>query len=225
MPKRKSGSVRYERNPFREETVHDAEQGKKVKTAIAPIKDSNLSAMLIKSDGKGNALEETPASLALCTPKVVDANEFVKIYTKGVAGMFGLSSPGRKVFTLLFTQLAGASGLGKDIVTLQYSALPEETKKILSYRTFTKGINDLIKNRFIAQSIYNGQYFVNPTFIYNGDRLAIVTLYKKELAGERQGKTEKKRQVHTDRNGVRFEQPYLDLGEPGTSPFANTGED
>lgn len=218
MPKR--ASTKYEKNPFREEAVNDTEKGKTVKREIAPIKGSNLSAMLIKSDGRGNALEETPASLALCTPKIVDANEFVKVYTKGVAGMFGLSIPGKKVFTLLFAQLSGVNGLGKDIVTLQYSALPEETKKILPYRTFTKGINDLIKNRFIAESIYTGQYFVNPTFIYNGDRLAIVTLYKKELANE---KHDREANVQTDRNGVRFEQPYLDLGEPGASPFDEQG--
>lgn len=217
MPRRKN--EKYEKNPFRQELIEDTDKSKTVKTVVQPVKkNERLSAMLIKTDRQGNALEETPASLALMTPKVVDANEFVKIYTKGVAGMFGLTKAGQKVFYLLFEELSGPEGQGKDVVTLQYSALPEELKKVLKYRTFTNGINDLIKNRFIAESIYTNQYFVNPTYIYNGDRLAIVTLYKKQDKEETE-EVKKQEPVKTDKNGTRFVQPNLDLGEPGLAPW------
>ena len=52
--------------------------------------------------------------------------------------------------------------------------LSDEQQTQLSLRTFQCGITDLLKHEFIAETMQTGVYFVNPTYIFNGDRLALV---------------------------------------------------
>ena len=68
-------------------------------------------------------------------------------------------------------------GFGKDTVMLNYDMLTEEQQKQFSLRTFQRDITDLIKHEFLAETLQTGVYFVNPTFIFNGDRLALVKEY------------------------------------------------
>ena len=168
MPARKS--EKYAENPFLGELYSDSKPSTRRVTAptnsfMVTSKDSTVSA---------------DAGVGLIFQHTIEANEFVKMYVKGVAAMWGLSSAGKKVFMLLFNEYSGKQGLNKDTVTLYYPALSEEAQKWISYRLFTKGINDLIEHRFIAESIVPAQFYINPTFFFNGDRLAVIHTYQKK---------------------------------------------
>lgn len=46
----------------------------------------------------------------------------------------------------------------------------------LSIATFWRGLVDLDNAQIIAKSIRPGNYFINPNFAFNGDRIAFTTL-------------------------------------------------
>ncbi len=177
MPARKS--KKYAENPFLASLA--LESTTRMKKIVSPLNDQSSLLVVNKNDGEIQA----NASAAIAIRHEVESNEFCKIYAKGVGAMFGLSRSGQKIFGLLFSALAGADGKEKDIVTLYYPALSDEIKQEISYRVFTDGINNLIKQQFLAETIVPHQYFINPCFIFNGDRLAIIHIY------ERKGTTDK----------------------------------
>lgn len=55
----------------------------------------------------------------------------------------------------------------------------------LSLATFKRGINELEKAQIVAKTIRQGRYFINPNFVFNGDRIAFTTMI--ERASEEQG--------------------------------------
>lgn len=168
MPAR--NSEKYAENPFLSELYHDSKPV--TKRVTAPSND-----LMVTSK---DSLVSTDASVGLIFQHTIESNEFVKMYTKGVAAMWGLSSAGKKVFMLLFNEYSGKQGINKDTVTLYYPALSEDARNWISYRLFNKGINDLIKHHFIAESIIPSQFYINPTFFFNGDRLAIIHTYQRK---------------------------------------------
>ena len=49
----------------------------------------------------------------------------------------------------------------------------------LSYATLKRGINELEKAQIIAKTMRKGFYFINPNFVFNGDRIAFTTLIER----------------------------------------------
>ena len=50
----------------------------------------------------------------------------------------------------------------------------------MSIKTLYRGINELIKSEVIAKSNRIGVYFINPSFCFNGDRLAFTTVIERK---------------------------------------------
>jgi hypothetical protein len=67
--------------------------------------------------------------------------------------------------------------VGRDQVYLSFTGIAMET---ISRRTFSRGMAELIDKKFIAAMPAVGWYWVNPDFIWNGDRLAFVKEYRKK---------------------------------------------
>lgn len=170
MPARKS--KKYAENPFLPALIKESETT--TKRITSTVNDNNDLVIVNRSDGSIQA----NAAAAIRIRHTVERNEFVKLYTRGVGAMFGLNRAGQRVFSMLFDQLAGRGGVQKDKVTLYYPTLDDETKNDMSYRTFTNGINNLISQGFIAETLVPHQYYINPCYLFNGDRLAVINLYK-----------------------------------------------
>ncbi len=185
MPARKS--KKYEKNPFIDELIEESQTTQK--TITSPFnKNANLT--VVDTD---TGEIQTKARAAIQQYHIVEKNEFVKIYTKGIARIFGLNRAGQRVFALLFDQISGSKGIQKDIVTMYYPGLSDSVKEILSYRVFTNGINDLIKQGFIAETILPHQYYINPCYLFNGDRLAMMDVYITKEAAEQERLMEERR--------------------------------
>jgi hypothetical protein len=100
----------------------------------------------------------------------VDKERFVKLYLAGLKQAAGLSKAGLAVFELVYNQVR--ENPGKDTVML--SALTSG----LEERTYQRGIRELLKREFLFRSPYDGTFFVNIRFMFNGDRLAFVKGYR-----------------------------------------------
>ena len=188
-------SNRYSSNPFIKDLLKQSKKGEPLKQYSA----DGSKFMIVNT----NTLETAPVS-AFGTSEEVEMNRFVKLYVDGVGAIMGLKNAGKKVFGLLYMQIRGKDGKDKDEVTLNYALIPEETKKELklSNTTFYRGVRELIDLKFIAPTMAINVYYINPTYIFNGDRLVIMNQYllkerEKEKAYDRKRKEERYKNITT----------------------------
>lgn len=155
------GLTKYKTNPFLQPVAD------KTQTRTRRISDTSGEKMMIVSRETG----ELVGVSGFWHTQEVDKSQFVKLYINGVKAFKELTGAGTKVFELLYVQVQ--QNIGRDIVNLVFAAINQEITPI-SERTFFRGIRELIEKGFIAETVQSGAYFVNPDYMWNGDRLAFV---------------------------------------------------
>ena len=159
--------IKYRENPYLEHTAEVSTTGYK------PIYSNTDRNKVIVNRITG----ELEGSAGIFYRKEVEKSEFVKIYAEGIAAIIELNSAGKKVFQLIYEELYGEKGMGKTKIDLTYEMLTDEQQSRLSKATFKRGITDNLKHNIIAETYTAGVYFINPAFLFNGNRLAIVKEY------------------------------------------------
>jgi len=106
----------------------------------------------------------------------VDSTKFIKLFVKGVKALKELTAPGTKVFEVLYLRVQ--ENIGKDQVLMAYAAV-DQALTPMSEATYTRGMRELVEKGFIAASPVQGMFWLNPSFVWNGDRLAFVKEYRK----------------------------------------------
>lgn len=107
----------------------------------------------------------------------VDAAKFVKLYINGVKAFKELTGAGTKVFELLYLEMQ--KGISKDKVFMSFQSVEQETTP-MSAATYKRGMAELIEKHFLAPTHVQGWYWLNPDYVFNGDRLAFVREYRKK---------------------------------------------
>lgn len=184
--------VRHRENPFLSELLVPV-RDKQVQISKLGVNDNIL---INQQTGEVSATH-------LITYKRVDADQFLKLFTRNIALTFDLTSAGIKAFSVLAWSLQTRS-LQKDKVLLdkftheEFLAQHEDLK--LSLPTFWRGLSELEKARIIAKSMRPGEYFINPNFVFNGDRIAFTTMIEREGAqrSPQQADIKPLRVVHED---------------------------
>lgn len=159
---------RYRENPWIEKAAIQTVVGNRIITA-----KGNDDKKFIVSPDTG----EIEGFTGFYTRQEVDKTHFLKLYADGIRALTGLSTAGMKVFILVYDKVTSNEGFNKDTIMLNYEMLSDDEKAEFGLRTFQRGITDLINHEFLAETLQIGVYFINPTFIYNGNRLAIVNEY------------------------------------------------
>lgn len=166
---------RYKTNPFLEDMIIPV-KGRQVRLSKLG-KDNNV--LVNQATGEVHGTHVT-------TYKSVDGEQFVKLFTANIALTFDLKAPGIKAFSVLLWSLQN-KGLSKDEVPLDALVLEEFTETHagkepplrLSQATFLRGLAELVKAQIIAKTMRQGWYFINPNFIFNGDRIAFTTVIER----------------------------------------------
>lgn len=127
--------------------------------------------MMIVSEGTG----EIVAHAGFWQAQEVDKTQFVKLYINGVKAFKELTGAGTRVFEVLYLQVQ--AGIGKDVVYLSFHDIDQLTTP-MSESTFMRGMKELIQKGFIAESMSSNRYFLNPDYMWNGDRLAFVKEFR-----------------------------------------------
>lgn len=109
----------------------------------------------------------------------VDATKFVKLFVKGVKALKELTGAGTKVFEVLYLRVQEA--IGKDQVFMSFSAI-DQALTPMSFSTYKRGMAELMEKGFIAATPMQGIYWLNPSFVWNGDRLAFVKEYRRSAS-------------------------------------------
>ena len=107
----------------------------------------------------------------------VDSIKFVKLYVNGVRAFKDLTNAGTRVFEVLYLEVQKA--IGQDRVYLSFTTLDPSVKN-LSQATFTRGMRELIDKGFVAPTEAVAWYWLNPDYLWNGDRLAFVREFRRK---------------------------------------------
>lgn len=144
--------------------------------------------------GRGNDILLNQGTGEVSTTNVmaireVDDEQFIKLFTQNIGLMFEFTAAGNKAFSFLLWALQN-SAINKDLVVLDkysHEAFLEQNPHLtFSRRTLTMGINELEKAQIIAKAARLGDYYINPHFIFNGDRVRFITEIRRKSAATRQ---------------------------------------
>jgi hypothetical protein len=144
-------------------------------------KPTKLSSAYMVAPGTGEVVAE--GAFGFVQEKIVDSEEFVKIYLAGIRRYGELSKSGATLFEFVYRQLSGHAGKDRDTVDLNY-ALATDWSSNLSRRTYARGMSELLEKGFIYRSMVTDTYFVNVRFMFNGNRMVLVESYRRK---ERKG--------------------------------------
>jgi hypothetical protein len=119
--------------------------------------------------------------------KRVDKDKFVKTFADYMAFTFDLTKAGNKALRVVMWAVK-EQAIAKDVITLDKYSLEDFLEQHvnykptlkLSYPTFTRGLSELEKAKILAKTIRAGNYFVNPSCLFNGDRVAFTTVIERE---------------------------------------------
>lgn len=162
---------RYGHNPFVGKSVITS---KKKRITIGASSD-----VILSNDGE---IKGTTVG----TYREVDDAMFVKLFTQNIGLTFNLSANGVKALTVLIW--AVQQGIGRDVYTLDkythadFLSANDDLK--MAYVTFAKGLNELTKAQIIAKAQRMGDYYINPHFVFNGDRIVFVNEIRRKSANK-----------------------------------------
>lgn len=168
---------RYTSNPYINGSIL-APVGKKQVT-ISPFKRAADSTISLVNTGSGEIM-----GTAVVTYKRVDTEQFIKLFAQNIGMAFELSSAGIKALTVLIWAVQ-KSAINIDVITLDVYTLEDflkanaDRKLKLSDITFKRGLTELCKANIIAKARRLADYYINPYFMFNGDRLAFATVLEK----------------------------------------------
>ena len=122
--------------------------------------------------------EQAPAQsgATFVREELVDTEKFIKLYASGIEHLAELSSPGFKVFQLVYRELLGQKDIDK--IFLDYHELKYFEKWKWSQVTFISGMHELLKKEILFKAIGANQYFINVNLFFNGNRINIVNSYR-----------------------------------------------
>lgn len=161
-PKGRRGLTKYKENPF-----------------ISPVLVESKTRRITNSKGgmmvvHGETLEVVAPVAGFWQAQEVDSARFVKLYVNGVKAFKELTGAGTKVFELLYLEVQ--KNVGKDVVWLSFTEVDQSVTP-MAKATFMRGMRELLEKGFIAESSTQSKYFLNPDYLWNGDRLVFVKEY------------------------------------------------
>lgn len=177
------GAIFHKLNPF----FVDALQNPREKKVITNYEGDKL---IVLDEDTG---EVRPAGFY--SKKKLDDERFVKVFIKGIRAFAELSASATKLFEVFYIEIQ--QNPNKDRVYVDFKMI--ENQDIMKRSTFMKSLNELIEKQFIARTDTQNWYFINPNFVWNGDRLVFAQEYervsKEEYELEQQRLTFKEHQA------------------------------
>lgn len=167
-PKTRRGMTLYDKNPFIGTAIGNTKQG------VKRISNKTGDRMLVVSENTG----EVFGGAGFWQAQEVDKTQFVKLYVNGVRAFKELTGAGTKVFEVFYLEVQ--KQIGKDQVYLSYAAVDQELTP-MSTATYDRGMRELVEKKFLAPTMLQAMFYINPDYVWNGDRLAFVKEYR--LAG------------------------------------------
>jgi len=144
---------------------------------IQSTKPTKMGDAYMVAPGSGEVIAQ--GAFGFVQEKIVDSEEFVKIYLAGIRRYGELSKAGALLFEFVYREISGRAGKDRDTVLLNY-VLAVEWNSSLSRRTYERGMSELLEKGFLFRSMAADMYFVNVRFMFNGNRMVLVDSYRRK---------------------------------------------
>jgi hypothetical protein len=131
---------------------------------------------IIINDGTGEILGD--GSATYYEFEEVDSERFVKLYLAGVKKAADLSKAGLSVFEWIYLQVMENPNTDRVNLSVDDPGIP------LARTTFYRGLRELLDRDFLFRTPWEGTYFINVRYLFNGDRLAFVKGYQRKKAAQ-----------------------------------------
>ena len=102
----------------------------------------------------------------------VDKERFVKLFLAGLKQASGLSKAGLAIFEMVYNQIRDNPNSDRVALSLDDPQMPSIPRS-----TYFRGLRELLDKEFLYRSPWDGTFFVNIRYMFNGDRLAFVKAY------------------------------------------------
>lgn len=161
---RRTKDLKFEKNPFRANTVAEVDIGYK-KTTF----------------GTGKRINETETGedlgeAAFQQVRVVDKSKFLMFYLSGQQVFWQLSAKAQKLLRLIFNEVSYRA-IGKDEIYLSWEVAEKFFKEEgikCGRSSYFSAIKELSEKMVIAESVRTNIWFINPVLIFNGNRATFV---------------------------------------------------
>lgn len=154
-------------NPFRSAFLHHFSDNKGTKMNFITKRADDL------FDGNGEQVSDNGQSLIVGNRNTVDSATFTKVYHDALK-LFGISNSASKLLIYIISTLKQNSLY----IELDTDKICQEMD--VSLPTYYRAVKDLLLHQVIARTPKSYIYFINPVFIFNGDRIRVVNEYIKE---------------------------------------------
>jgi hypothetical protein len=111
----------------------------------------------------------------------VDQEQFVKIYLSRFSAFLGLNTQAMKVIDYILNQLKPDQD--------KFEFILDKCKKYTKYKSHTPiyiGMKSLLENKIIARGPIDSVYYINPTVVFNGNRITFADTYLKAPENQKQ---------------------------------------
>ncbi len=109
--------------------------------------------------------------------RVVDDERFVKLYTRHLSSWLNVSKKAQRVLWYILQVLKK----DQDFVMIDWDDI-REVSGYNSHRPIYEALAELCARDLLARSTSKIIYYINPAFVFNGDRVAFADMISKETA-------------------------------------------
>ena len=107
----------------------------------------------------------------------VDDAKFIKVFSAAMGQFFGFSKAGLHMFQVLLLEVQ--KNINTDRLYFSFKKLEREGLQ-MSQATFTRGMRELMTQKFLAPTPEIGWFWLNPAYMWNGDRFHFVQEYRRK---------------------------------------------
>ena len=148
---------------------------------VVPVKKSRVRSGLADMplvDGESGQLVATSVIYQI---QDKDSEEFVKVFSDGIAAAYELTRAGHRVFQAVLAEYERTDmhgGFAASVALAWFDDGLSGRAIDMSEKTFKRGLRELLDKRFIAPKT-PGLFWVNPALFFKGDRVRFVKEYRR----------------------------------------------
>lgn len=165
-PTKRRGLTVYEANPY---LVHGIVKGR---TKRITNKRGDMLVM-----GETGEVVTGPTIAGIWQAHEVDDAKFIKVFSAAMGQFFGFSKAGIHMFQVLVSEVQ--KNINTDRLYFSFKKLEREGMQ-MSQATFTRGMRELMTQKFLAPTPEIGWFWLNPAYMWNGDRFHFVQEYRRK---------------------------------------------
>ena len=151
-------------------------------TTTVPVKSKRVRSGLAQRTLVDPETGEIAAASVIHQIEDKDTDDFVKVFSAGIAASYDLSRTGHRVFQAVlreYEKTPMTRGFADSIYLAWFDGGLSGQSIDMSEYTFKRGLRELLDKGFIAPQAPN-VFWVNPALFFKGDRVLLVREYRRK---------------------------------------------